>query len=102
MTSTKNQARRLVAVGAFAVAAVAAPFAVSTLSTAADSDAVALPPGCTAHFGNIEDGICLDYAEDGIDIGTPEFGLEGGNGSSGPGFSTGPLLPGRIINTPVA
>ncbi|HEX9832592.1 MAG TPA: hypothetical protein VGA66_05805 [Mycobacterium sp.] len=98
MTSTKNRARKLIAAGAFAVAAVAAPFAASVLSTSGGSDAVALPPGCLAWFGNQEDGKCLGYSN-GIPIsgGTPAFGL-GPNG----GFYTGPMVPGATINQPLA
>ena len=103
MTSTKNQARRLIAVGAFAVAAVAAPFAASALSSDA-TETVALPPGCLAWFGNAEDGHCLGYSNgNGVNVGTPEFGFEGGNGGNGgAGFSTGPLIPGRTITEPYA
>ena len=61
MTSTKNRARRLVAAGAFAVAAVAAPFAASVLSTSAGSEDLA-GPACLAWFGNKEDGNCLSYS----------------------------------------
>ena len=97
MTSTKNQVRRLIAAGAFAVAAVAAPLAASALTTSGGPDAVALPPGCTAWFGNIEDNHCLGYSEgNGVNVGTPSAGFGGNNG--GPNFSTGPLVPGRTVN----
>lgn len=96
VTSTKNQVRRLIAAGAFAVAAVAAPFAASALTTNAGSEAVALPPGCTAWFGNIEDGKCLAYSN-GTPIGasTPSFGI-GTNG-----IYSGPLVPGATISQPI-
>lgn len=98
MTSTKNQARRLVAVGAFAVAAVAAPLTASML-TADASESVALPPGCLAWFGNAEDGHCLGYSN-GMPLvgGTPEIGIGNSNGSSGATVNTGPLMPGATIN----
>lgn len=104
MTSTKNQARRLIAAGAFAVAAVAAPFAASALTSSAGSDAVALPPGCLAWFGNQEDGHCLSYSN-GYPVvgGTPSFGFGPNDGPiSGPNFSTSPMLPGVIIDRPLA
>ena len=103
MTSTKNQARRLIVVGAFAVAAVAAPFAASALISDAP-ETVALPPGCLAWFGNAEDGHCLGFSNGNpTNIGTPSFGY-GPNyyGGGGPNLSTGPLIPGRTINSPVA
>ena len=91
MTSTNNRARRLVAAGAFAVAAVAAPLAASALS-ATDSDQ--LQGQCLAWFGNKEDGNCMGYSNgNGVNVGTPEFGLYGPDGA---GVSTGPLFPGRI------
>ena len=94
MTSTKNQARRLIAAGAFAVAAVAAPFAASALTTSAGSEAVALPPGCLAWFGNKEDGNCMGYSNGyPVFVGTPQVGF----GDNGFGFSTGPLLPGTTF-----
>ena len=102
MTSTKNQARRLIAAGAFAIAAVAAPFAASALTTSAGSDAVALPPGCLAWFGNQEDGHCLGYSQgNGVNMGTPGVGFNGSNGNGGNGgigVNTGPLFPGSTIN----
>jgi hypothetical protein len=102
VTSTKNRARLVVA-GAFAVAAVAAPFAVSVLSTSAGSEDLAAP-ACLAWFGNLEDGKCLSYSN-GYPIvgGTPEFGIgSNDNGRRGPSFSTGPMLPGVIIDRPLA
>ncbi|OBI80258.1 hypothetical protein [Mycobacterium sp. E740] len=95
MTSTDNRARRVVAAGVFAVAAVAAPLTASVLATSA-SDALA-GPACLAWFGNKEDGKCLSYSEgNGINVGSPQVGLNQG----GPGISTGPLLPGQTITDP--
>lgn len=103
MTSTRNQARRLIVVRAFAFAAVAAPFAASALTTSGGSEAVALPPGCLAWFGNQEDGHCLGYSEgNGVNVGTPSAGFGNNNGTSGPNFSTGPMIPGRTISQPFA
>ena len=94
VTSTKNHVRRLMAAGAFAVAAVAAPFAASALTTSAASDDLA-GPACLAWFGNKEDGHCLSYSN-GFPVGggTPSFQFGGG----GVGFTTGPLMPGTTIN----
>lgn len=94
VTSTNNRARRLVAAGAFAVAAVAAPFAASALVTSASDVPMAQGP-CLAWFGNKEDGKCLGYSNgNGVNVGTPYIGLYGPDGA---GFSTGPLLPGTTI-----
>ncbi len=94
VTSTNNRARRLVAAGALAVAAVAAPFAASVLVTSAPDVSVA--QGCLAWFGNKEDGKCLGHSNgNGVNVGTPSFGLYGPDGA---GFSTGPLLPGTTIS----
>ena len=94
MTSTKNQARRLIAAGAFAVAAVAAPFAASAL-TASDTSQDLAGPACLAWFGNKEDGHCLSYSNGFPVVGsTPGFQF----GGDGAGFSTGPLMPGTTIN----
>ena len=100
MTSTKNQARRLIAAGAFAVAAVAAPFAASVLTSSAVSEDLA-SPACLAGFGNKEDGHCLSYSN-GYPVGggTPSFQF-GGAGVVGGNWTTGPLLPGQTINRPI-
>lgn len=92
MTSTNNRARRFVAAGAFAVAAVAAPIAASAMGSTSDAGQ---PLGqCLAWFGNKEDGHCLGVSNgNGVNVGTPQFGL---NGPDGAGVTTGPLLPGRI------
>lgn len=94
MTSTNNRARRFVAAGAFAVAAVAAPIAASALGTASDATA---GPACLAWFGNLEDGKCLSYSNgNGVNVGTPQVGLNQGQ----TGVNTGPLLPGQTITDP--
>jgi hypothetical protein len=85
------RAHRLVAAGALAVAAVATPIAVAF--TSVDSTDTAQ---CRAHFGNLEDNICLDGdAGNSFNIGTPWY-----NGGNGPhsGWNTGPLLPGTTWN----
>ncbi len=84
------------------MAAVAAPFAASALTTSADSEAVALPPGCLAWFGNAEDGKCLGYSNgNGVNVGTPSFQIGNPDNGNRTGFSTGPLLPGMIIDKPL-
>jgi hypothetical protein len=98
VTSTNNRTRRLIAAGAFAVAAVAAPFAASALAGSGASEDLA-GPACLAWFGNKEDGKCLSYSNgDGVTVGTPEFGLWGNDGA---GISTGPMFPGRIYDSGV-
>ena len=100
MTSTKNRARLVVA-GAFAVAAVAAPFAGAVLSTSAGSEDLA-GPACLAWFGNREDGKCLSYSN-GYPVvgGTPSFQIGDPDNGNRAGFSTGPLLPGMIVDKPL-
>jgi hypothetical protein len=88
------RAHRLVAAGSLAVAALAAPIAIAL--TSAEPSEVAQ---CRAHFGNIEDNICLDGdAGNSYTIGTPIY--NGGN-SPNAGFSTGPLFPGQTWNSPI-
>lgn len=95
--STRTFSRKIrVAVGAFVVAAAAAPAFLAGL-TAPDTDVTAAP-ACLAWFGNKEDGKCLSYSN-----GTPVGGgigpvTVGAPGSGNPGFTTGPLLPGTSIN----
>jgi hypothetical protein len=90
-----NRTRRLI-VGAFAAAAVAAPLSAAAMTV--DAPQVSATPACLAWFGNKEDGKCLSYSNgNGINVGTPQFGL---NGSDGPGINTGPLFPGYIYGTP--
>jgi hypothetical protein len=100
---TNIRARRIIAAGTFAVAAVAAPFAASVLGTSATSEPVAQ---CLAWFGNKEDGKCLSYSNgNGINVGTPDIGIYGPNAGSLPGggigISTGPLLPGHTYGNMV-
>jgi hypothetical protein len=101
VTSSNIRARRLIAAGAFAVAAVAAPFAASILSSNSASELAQ----CLAWFGNKEDGKCLSYSNgNGINVGTPDLGIYGPDAGSMPGggigISTGPLLPGHTYTSP--
>jgi hypothetical protein len=98
------RAHRVVAAGALAVAAVAAPIAIS-LSSGNAAQSVA-GPACLAWYGNKEDGVCLSYSNgNGVNLGTPDMGVYGPNSGTMPGggigVSTGPLLPGQTWNVPV-
>jgi hypothetical protein len=98
------RAHRVVAAGALAVAAVAAPIAIS-LSSGNAAQSVA-GPACLAWYGNREDGVCLSYSNgNGVNVGTPDLGVYGPNSGSLPGggigVSTGPLLPGQTWNVPI-
>jgi hypothetical protein len=97
LTATYNRTRRCVVVGAFAVAAAAAPAVAATLTTDAPAQ-VNAGPACLAWFGNKEDGKCLSYSN-GTPLGggVPPIAI-GGPNSGSPGLSTGPLLPGTTIN----
>ncbi|MGH3674670.1 MAG: DUF7155 family protein [Mycobacterium sp.] len=99
-----SRTRRLIAVGAFAVAAAAGPaFATMTTDTA-PGDQLAAPP-CLAWFGNKEDGKCLSYSNgNGINVQSPTFNYcsPGVNRQdSDCGVSTGPLVPGTTIDEPI-
>ena len=97
------RAHRLVAAGALAVAAVAAPIAIALTSVnAAQTDAAP----CLSWYGNREDNICLSYSNgNGINVGTPDLGIYGPNSGSIPGggigITTGNLLPGQTWNKPI-
>ncbi|MEW2482915.1 DUF7155 family protein [Mycolicibacterium peregrinum] len=94
MTLFSTRTRRLVAVGAFALATGAAAAAPAFVATSTSGSEVTAQPACLAWFGNKEDGKCLSYSNGmPANIGTPWVGA-GGNG----GFVTGPLLPGTSIN----
>ena len=98
------RAHRVVAAGALAVAAVAAPIAIA-LSSGNAAQSVA-GPACLAWYGNKEDGVCLSYSNgNGVNVGTPDLGVYGPNSGSLPGggigVSSGPLLPGQTWNVPI-
>ena len=101
MVLTNNRARRLIVVGAFAVAAAAVPATVGALSTdTGSSDHVVAK--CLAWFGNKDDGYCLSYSnqKSGGTGGIPPVSI-GSPRSGSPGLSTGPLMPGQTISTPI-
>lgn len=88
---------RFVAAGALAVAAVAAPVAIAFSNDAGQSVA---GPQCLSWYGNQEDGVCLSYSNgNGVNVGTPDFGVYGPNSNvvpgGGIGITSGPLLPGQ-------
>ncbi len=88
--------RRFVAVGIFAVLAAGAPVyaAVSTPDPATQATGP-----CLAWIGARDTGKCIGYAYDG-QVG-PSFNF-GGPTAPGPGFSTGPLLPGQTFTKSLA
>ena len=90
MASTKT--RRLIVLTAFAAAAAAGP-AIAAISTSAPQDYKAYPGQCLAHFGNIENNVCLGYSNgQPISGGTP-WGQYGPNN-----YQNGTMLPGTTIN----
>ncbi len=94
-----TSARRVVLVGAFAVAAAAAPLV--AFSAAGSQSSVQAQPACLAWFGNKEDGKCLSYSNSGggsgggLNFGSPGISV----GSNG--IQSGPLLPGQTWNVPM-
>lgn len=101
MATANTRIRRVAAVGALTVAA----FAGSALGLSASASAEGQ---CLAWFGSRDDGICMGYSNGTPTyIGTPAFGVWGpgyGNnipGMGGLGVTTGPLLPGQTITTPI-
>jgi hypothetical protein len=93
------RARRFIAAGALAVAAVAAPIASSFVSASAGQ----LDAGgkCLAWYGNQEDGVCLGYSNGQPIVGATPGGLYGPSNSSGFGSSSaGGLAPGTTFTSP--
>jgi hypothetical protein len=97
------RAHRLVAAGALTLAAVAAPIVIA-LTGAAQTIA---GPACLATGSfNGQEMPCLGYSNgNGVNLGTPDFGVYGPNSGSVPGggigVSTGPLLPGQTWTQPI-
>jgi hypothetical protein len=88
--------RRLIVLSAFAAAAAAGP-AIAAISASAPQDYQAYPGQCLAHFGNIENNVCLGYSNgQPINGGTPDWGIFGPNNN---GFGVnGGLVPGTTIS----
>ncbi len=98
-----QRARRAVVVGAFVVAAAAAPaYAVFSTPDAANDQAGGR---CLAWLGSMADGQCIAYSNSNgagsVNGGIPPVAI-GGPNSGNPGLSTGPLFPGQTINVPLA
>jgi hypothetical protein len=94
-----KKVRRTIAISAFAVAAAAAPIiAATTLSSSAPQNQ-AYPGQCLAWFGNKEDGKCLGVSNGQPISGSTPWGMYGP--SQNAGVSTGPVLPGQTISSPV-
>ena len=91
-----NGASRLLAAGALAVAAIAAPIAVA-LSSSPAQHSEAAPAACLAWIGNKDDGNCVGRSNGQPITGGTPWGIWGPSG----GVSTGPLLPGQSWNTPM-
>ena len=100
--ASMQRARRAVVVGAFVVAAAAAP-AYAMLST---PEAIAPQAGgnCLAWLGSKIDGKCISWSNGGglgqVAGGLPPVAV-GGPNSGNPGLRTGPLFPGQTINVPL-
>jgi len=103
-SSMTFRAHRLVAAGVLTVAAVAAPIAIALTSVDAATNA---GPACLSTVtSNGSDPVCVGYSNgNGINVGTPDFGVYGPNSGNVPGrgigVTTGPLLPGQTWNTPI-
>lgn len=100
MTPANKYLRRLAVAGGLAVAALSVPV---LAALAASDPATSVATGnCLAWFGSRDDGICMGYSNGTPTyIGTPEFGVWGPGYGNGLGITTGPLLPGQTINTPI-
>ena len=101
MTTAKNRALRIAAVGALAVAAAAVP-ALAELG-ASGTQTSSATGNCLAWLGARDTGTCISYSNgQGVNVGTPQFGVGSPNSSSpGLGVSTGPMLPGQTITMPI-
>lgn len=98
------RASRIVGASAFAVAAVAAPIAIA-LATPDATQTDAAPCLATGSFNGVAMP-CLGYSNgNGINVGTPDFGVYGPNAGSMPGggigVTTGNLVPGTTFNKPI-
>jgi hypothetical protein len=98
------RANRLVAAGALTVAAVAAPIAIAFMSGGVA--AINAGPPCLATVtSNGGEPVCVSVSNgNGINVGTPDFGIYGPNSGTIPGggigVTTGNLLPGQTWRSP--
>lgn len=101
MGITQGRTRRIMVIGAFAAAAVAAPAYAELISPPATSTTQA---ECLAWLGARDTGTCISYSNStgagSMGAGSPGVSI-GGPYSGSPGLSTGPLLPGQTINVPL-
>jgi hypothetical protein len=90
---------RFVLAGALTVAAVAAPIAIA-LTSGGVAATNAGPPCLATVTSNGGEPVCVSYSNgNGINVGTPDFGIYGPNGQ-GIGVTTGNLLPGQTWTSP--
>ncbi|MCV7224894.1 DUF7155 family protein [Mycolicibacterium komossense] len=98
---TASRARRIVVIGAFAAAAVAAP---TYAALSAPTPSSTPQAECLAWLGARGTGTCISYSNSSgagqTGFGSPGISV-GGPNSGSPGISTGPLLPGQTINVPL-
>jgi hypothetical protein len=101
MGLTQGRTRRLMVIGAFAAAAVAAPAYADLIAPPA---ATTTQAQCLAWLGARGSGTCISYSNS-SGAGSTGFGSPGasvgGPNSGSPGLSTGPLFPGQTINVPL-
>lgn len=111
MATARTHIRRIAAAGALTLAGLAA-LTGPALAALGGSTTNSATGNCLAWFGSRDDGICMGYSNgQPTYIGTPQGGWLGpgygvglpGSASSTGGFgvSSGPLLPGQTINTPI-
>jgi hypothetical protein len=81
---------RALLLGALAVAPVLAVIAVAGPEPTASAQ-------CTAVFGSLNDGVCLDDPAPAPTPGSPSFNV----GGPGQGITTSPLFPGQTISVPL-
>lgn len=104
MTTANTRIRRIAAAGALAMAAVAVPVLVALGASGTETSTAT--GTCLAWLGSKTDGKCISYSNgNGINVGTPQFGVNGGTNSNtaggGFGINTGPMLPGQSFNIPL-
>jgi hypothetical protein len=101
MGFTQRRTRRILVIGAFAAAAVAAPAYAELIAPPATSTAQG---PCLAWLGARGTGTCIGTSSSSgagqTGFGSPGISV-GGPSSGNPGLSTGPLFPGQTINVPL-
>ncbi len=92
--------RRVAVVSGLTLAALSVPVAVALSGTTTETTSAT--GQCLAWFGSREDGQCIGYSNgNATSFGTPQLGVYGPGYGGGLGVTTGPLLPGQTINTPI-